>query len=141
MRHSGTLAGSEEVSAAQLEYEDDRRSDSDSRRAKRPEETAAEPKSNPAGDPALAGHARTARTAMEKAGCPMTEAQSLRFTAGLLANLKKKAGEVSPKEFAETLGELCASVDEGSGADSPTIPLCPAGSRRTATPIHAVRFG
>ena len=98
MRHSSTLAGSEEVSDAQLEFEDEQRG-----------ETAAEPKTK--GDPALARHARAARTAMEKTGCPMTEAQSLQFTAGLLANLGKEAGEVSPREFAETLRELSASIE------------------------------
>ncbi len=98
MRHSSTLAGSEEVSDAQLEFEDEQRG-----------ETAAEP--NTKGDPSLARHARAARTAMEQTGCTMTEAQSMQFTAGLLANLGKEASEVSSKEFAETLRELSASIE------------------------------
>ena len=129
MRHSSTLAGSEEVSDAQLEFEEEQRG-----------ETEAEPKST--GDPALARHARAARTAMEKTGCSMTEAQSVQFTAGLLANLGKEAGEVSSQDFAETLRELGASIEQESRTDSPTVPSrsTPCDSADGGRPKSGVHF-
>ncbi len=89
MRHGKLLAGSEEVSEAQLEYEEEQRYESEMYEKRRAEKRAAsESEAMPADGPdsnarALAEHAREAAEACEKIGKPLPMHPE-RFVARLL---------------------------------------------------------
>ena len=125
MRHAKMLAGSEEVSEAQEEFEAEqnrageryiaqRRADEAAAEekaaaeAKRPSPTSSSPKA-----PTLADHAREARKVFEKTAGPMSEEESLQFTAGFLKRLGRDAHDVSKGEFVDILREMATAIEAG----------------------------
>ena len=115
MRHAKHLAGSEHISEAQEEFEAEEQRAVEAQAARRAEiaETQAIPTAPVRAAPsaALAAHARGVRTATEGSGTPMTECQSLSFTASMLRKMGLQAEDVPPGKFAATMGERRAMWD------------------------------
>ena len=117
MRHAKNLAGSEHVSDAQEEFEAEEKWAQDAQAARRAEMAEARAEPVPTAtmqavpSAALAAHARDVRTATEGSDTPMTESQSLSFTAAMLRKMELQAEDVPPGEFAATMGERRAMWD------------------------------
>ncbi len=129
MRHSKNLAGSQHVSEAQEEFEAERERDLD---YSPPDHTEAHPEPEEPSE-ALVSHAREIRESTEKSGTPLTERQSLRVTQQMLQRMGLEAEDIAPGQFGAALREKRhlweRTTAAGEPADSPTVPLCSAGSR------------
>ncbi len=115
MRHAKDLAGSEEVSEAQEDYEEEHReADADlraSRATKAANPAATKPgAAKPTDAEALANHARTARTAFGTGEHEMTEQESVQFVTLFFKRLGRKPSEVPAEEFAEILRDVHESA-------------------------------
>ena len=124
MRYAKNLAGSESVSDAQEEFEAEeqradeaqavRRAEIAAARAERELVSTAPMRAGPS--PALAAHARDARTATEGSATPMTERQSLAFTAEMLDRMELEAEDVPPGKFAATMRDRRAMWEPAKSA-------------------------
>ncbi len=123
MRHGTQVAGSEEVSEAQLEYEEEQRSESERNKQRRAEKPAAtEAKETPAEEPdssamALAEHAREAAEFYEKIGRSLP-IRPERYAARLLEIWGLEAGEIPVGGFMAHLRKHGVGPDPSASADS-----------------------
>ena len=120
MRHGTQVAGSEEVSEAQLEYEEEQRSESEMFKKRR---AASEAEEKPAEEPdsnarALAEHAREAAEFYEKLGKPLP-VRPERYAAKLLETWGLAANEIPVGGFIAHLRTHGVGPDPASRKSAP----------------------
>ena len=126
MRHGTQVAGSEEVSEAQLEYEEEQRHESERYKNRRAEKRAAsEAEEKPAEEPdsnaqSLAEHAREAAEFYEKIGKPLPMRPE-RFAARLLKTWGLEANEIPAGGFIAHLRKHGVGPDPRATTD-PSAP-------------------
>jgi len=125
MRHSTDVAGSESVSTAQLEFEEDERETVEShaeRRAERAEQAAPVQVEPSADDRALAGHAREAAEACVELGKPIPPRPE-QFVSVMLEKWGLAPSEIPAGEFMRYLRKLGFDDNPASPPDPQASPL------------------